>query len=295
LKRINGLAMRILDYGRMIKFSHSLFALPFALASFTFAVDTFSIPPDVWMRKLVWILFAMVSARSAAMGFNRLVDRHLDALNPRTRERELPAGLITPKAVTVFITASSIFFLFSAAMLNKVCFWLAFPVLTVLMGYSILKRYWAGTHFVLGLSLGIAPSGVWLAVTGGLNVVPILLSAAVGVWTAGFDILYAIQDVDFDRQYRVHSIPADVSIDKAIVISRICHAFMMLFLMILHLIYPAGWILWTGTGLISIFILYEHVLVYKSHDNIDKAFFNMNSMISLMYFGFVLLDCIFLP
>lgn len=294
MKRICGHAMRILDYGRMIKFSHSLFALPFAMASFTFAVDMFSIPPGVWLTKLLWILMAMVSARSAAMGFNRLADRRLDALNPRTRTRELPAGVISPGAVLVFVSVSALIFLFSAAMLNWICFWLAFPVLAILLGYSFLKRVWAGTHFVLGLSLGIAPSGVWLGLTGELHIIPILISAAVGVWTAGFDILYAIQDVDFDRQHGVHSIPADMGLQKALVISRLCHAFMVLFLVILHLLYPAGWILWTGTGIISIFIIYEHFLVYRSHDNIGKAFFNMNALISLLYFGFVLLDRIFL-
>lgn len=295
MKRICVPVMRILDYGRMIKFSHTLFALPFAMASFTFAVDMFSIPPDVWLIKLLWILIAMVSARSAAMGFNRLADRRLDALNPRTRTRELPTGVISPRAALVFVSVSALIFLFSAAMLNRICFWLAFPVLAILMGYSFLKRVWAGTHFVLGLSLGIAPSGVWLGLTGGLHITPILLSAAVGVWTAGFDILYAIQDVDFDRQHGVHSIPAAMSLHKAIVISRLCHASMVFLLVILHLLYPAGWILWTGTGIISIFIIYEHLLVYRSHDNIAKAFFNMNGMISLLYFGFVLLDRIFLP
>ncbi|MDD3806841.1 MAG: putative 4-hydroxybenzoate polyprenyltransferase [Candidatus Marinimicrobia bacterium] len=282
--------MKILDYGRMIKFSHSLFALPFALASFVLAVDFFEIPSKIWMIKLLWILVAMVSARSAAMGFNRIVDRHLDAMNPRTKDRELPKGVLRLSSVVLFVVLSALLFLFSAGMLNRLCFWLAFPVLAILLGYSYLKRVWAGTHFILGLSLAIAPSGVWLALTEKLTLIPILLSLAVMVWTAGFDILYAIQDVTFDRKHHLHSIPADMSVEKAIDISRLCHGLMVVFLILLHSILPAHWILWLGTCLIAFLIFYEHFLVFRSYKNINKAFFNMNSTISVMYFAFVLLD-----
>lgn len=286
--------MRILDYGRMIKFSHSLFALPFAMASFILAVETYSTSPHIWLKKLLWILIAMVSARSAAMGFNRIADRRMDALNPRTRNRELPQGTILTVSAGIFVFLSSLIFLFSSLMLNPLCFWLAFPVLGVLLGYSFLKRIWAGTHFVLGLSLGIAPSAVWLALSGRLDWMPVLLSASVAFWTAGFDILYALQDIHFDRKYKLHSIPADMSPDKAVLISRICHGLMLILLILLHVLLPAKWILWSGTGIITVLIVYEHILVYKSHKNINKAFFNMNGLISVMYFGFVLLDRIFL-
>jgi 4-hydroxybenzoate polyprenyltransferase len=286
--------MGIRDYGRMIKFSHSIFALPFAMASFVLAVNKYMLSWDIWLEKLLWILLAMVSARSAAMAFNRITDRKVDALNPRTKNREIPRGIVSLSSAFVFVILSSFIFLLSALMLNTLCFYLAFPVLGILLGYSILKRFWAGSHFILGLSLGIAPSGVWLALTGRLELIPVLLSLSVGFWTAGFDILYAIQDVAFDRQNQLHSLPADMGVPTAILFSRLSHGFMLILLVFLHVILPAGVILWVGTVVIAVFILYEHLLVFRSHENINKAFFNMNGLVSLFYFGFVLMDCIFL-
>lgn len=286
--------MRIFDYGRMIKFSHSVFALPFAAASLVFAIDHYNLTIDSQIAKLFWILAAMVSARSAAMGFNRVADRSLDAQNPRTREREIPTGIISVRSAALFVTLSSFLFLLSAYMLNFVCFILAFPVLFILMGYSYIKHFWSGSHFILGLSLGIAPSGAWLALTGRLNIIPVLLSCAVALWTAGFDILYSIQDIEFDIHSKLKSIPVRFGIQGAVFISRLCHGMMLVILMILNLFLPAGFILKAGLLMIVCIIFYEHLLISKGLGNIEKAFFTMNGYVSVIYFLFALTDRIFL-
>jgi len=286
--------MRIFDYGRMIKFSHSVFALPFAGASLIFAIDHYGLTIHSQVEKFFWILIAMVSARSAAMGFNRISDRTLDALNPRTRKREIPSGIIPVGSAILFVTLSAFIFIISAFMLNFLCFLLAFPVLVVLLGYSYVKRFWSGSHFILGLSLGIAPSGAWLALTGSLDIIPLLLSCAVALWTAGFDILYSIQDIDFDLNSKLRSVPVRFGIHRAILISRICHALMLAILVIINLLLPAGAILKSGLLLISFFIFYEHILISKGFENIDKAFFTMNGRVSVIYFLFALTDRIFL-
>lgn len=286
--------MRLLDYGRMIKFSHSVFALPFTGASLVFAYDHYYSTIHAPIVKFFWILVAMVSARSAAMGFNRIADRSMDAQNPRTREREIPKGIISVPSAALFVALSSFLFLFSAYMLNVVCFMLAFPVLFILLGYSYIKRFWSGSHFILGLSLGIAPSGAWLALTGRLDIYPVLLSCAVALWTAGFDILYAIQDFEFDIHVKLKSIPVRFGILGAVLISRLCHGMMLAILVVLNLLLPAGLILRAGLLIIASVIFYEHVLIAKSLGNIDKAFFTMNGYVSVIYFLFALTDRIFL-
>jgi 4-hydroxybenzoate polyprenyltransferase len=286
--------MRIFDYGRMIKFSHSVFALPFAGASLILAFDHYHLTLNDYYEKFIWLLIAMISARSAAMGFNRIVDRTLDSQNVRTRDREIPAGIISVRSAALFVSLSSLLFLLSAFMLNFICFILAFPVLFILLGYSYTKRFWAGSHFILGLSLGIAPSGVWLALMGRLDIFPVLLSGAVALWTAGFDILYSIQDIEFDKQLKLKSIPAVYGIQRSVLISRLCHGLMLTILIILNVLLPAGLILRAGLVIIAFIIFHEHRLVSKGLENIDKAFFTMNGQISVLYFLFVLTDRIFL-
>ncbi|MHB2149436.1 UbiA-like polyprenyltransferase [Calditrichota bacterium LG25] len=278
---------RIVEYGHMIKFSHSIFALPFALSSAILAND--AVP--LTMEKLLWIVVAMVSARSAAMGFNRLVDREYDAANPRTKNRHLPAGKIKAAEVAAFVLISSMVFVFSAYKLNMLCFALSPVALFVIFFYSYTKRFTAFSHYVLGVALGISPVGAWLAITGSFAPPPILLGLAVVFWVAGFDILYALQDYDFDRQYRLYSIPRLVGARKAMWIARFSHlvAFALLFslwiLLDLHFIYLLG--LTVIAGLLS----YEHALVEPDDlSRLDMAFFNMNGIISVIFFISILGD-----
>ena len=278
---------RIIDYGQMIKFSHSIFALPFALSAAILANDTAPLTAE----KLLWIVLAMVSARSAAMGFNRLIDRHYDAANPRTRMRHLPAGKIKSSEVATFVIVSSLIFIFASYQLNLLCFALSPVALFIIFFYSYTKRFTAFSHYVLGLALGISPVGAWLAITGAFALPPIILGLAVVFWVAGFDILYALQDYDFDRQYDLYSIPRLVGPARALWIARLSHtlAFALLFslwvLLNLHFIYVLGLIL--IAGLLS----YEHSLV-SPHDlsRLDMAFFNMNGVISVIFFLTILGD-----
>ncbi len=278
---------RIIDYGHMIKFSHSIFALPFALASAVLANDV----APLTLEKLGWIVVAMVSARSAAMGFNRLVDREYDAANPRTRMRHLPAGKLKVAEVAGFVFISAVIFIFAAFKLNHLCFVLSPVALFVVFFYSFTKRFTAFSHYVLGLALGISPVGAWLAITGAFAWPPILLGLAVVFWVAGFDILYALQDYEFDRQHQLHSIPRLLGPHKALWVARLSHvvAFGLLFslwiLLDLHFIYNFGLMLIAGL------LAYEHSLV-KPNDfsKLDMAFFNMNGVISVIFFVTILGD-----
>lgn len=278
---------RIIEYGHMIKFSHSVFALPFALSSAILAND---VVPLSW-EKLLWILVAMVSARSAAMGFNRLIDRHYDAANPRTKMRHLPAGKIQTWEVTVFVVLSALVFVWAAYRLNWICFALSPVALFVVFFYSYTKRFTALSHYVLGVALGISPVGAWLAITGSFAWPPILLGLAVVFWVAGFDILYALQDYEFDQQYELYSIPRLVGPVKALWISRFSHliAFGLLFslwvLLDLHFIYSMG------LAIIAGLLTYEHSLVSPDDlSKLDMAFFNMNGVISVIFFLTILGD-----
>ena len=206
-------------YGRMIKFSHSIFALPFALSGAALAAAQ----SGIGAVQLAWIVVAMVGARSAAMGFNRLVDRHIDADNPRTAQRELPIGQVSPASVSLLIVISSGALVVAAWQLNPLCLYLSPLVLAVLFFYSLTKRFTWASHLVLGLSLGGAPLGAWVAVTGGFAWTPIMLSMAVLTWVAGFDIIYSCQDRDYDVQVGLHSIPARFGLDGALRIARLLH------------------------------------------------------------------------
>ncbi|NOX88816.1 MAG: UbiA family prenyltransferase [Calditrichaeota bacterium] len=285
------LISQIIEYGRMIKFSHSIFALPFALSSAILANSRVPLT----LEKLLWIIVAMVSARSAAMGFNRFVDKDIDAANPRTQKRHLVTGKIKTSEVIAFVLFSSVVFVFASAQLNALCFALSPVALAVLFLYSYTKRFTALSHYILGLALGISPVGAWIAITGSFALPPIILGFAVVFWVAGFDILYSLQDYEFDRQAGLYSIPRTVGPTKALWIARISHlfAFLLLFslwiLLQLHFIYSFGLII--IAGLLS----YEHSLV-KADDfsKLDMAFFNMNGVISVIFFITILGDLLLL-
>ncbi len=270
----------------MIKFPHTIFALPFALTSAVIASN--GIPE---LKKLLWIIVAMVGARTGAMSFNRLVDMHIDAKNPRTKDRPLPRGLISKEAVIFYTLISFLILIFSAYMLNKLCFYLSPIAIIILAGYSLTKRFTHYSHIVLGLALSGAPLGAWIAIKGEVGTMPIVLSLAVLFWVAGFDILYALQDYEFDKKEGLHSIPVKFGLKKSIIISRVFHFLMILLLVYIYFLDSFGIIYIIGLAVISVLLVYEHSLV-KENDlsRLDLAFFNMNGYISVLFFIFTVVD-----
>jgi 4-hydroxybenzoate polyprenyltransferase len=264
----------------MIRFSHTVFALPFAFMGAILAAGGI---PSRWT--LWWILVAMVGARSGAMGMNRIADRRLDALNPRTRERALPSGQIGLGGAIVFVAAAFVVFLVAAWMLNPLCFALAPVAVLIVCGYSYTKRFTAGSHLILGLSLALAPIGAWIAVRGELGGPALVLGLGVLFWVAGFDILYAFQDVDFDRQAGLFSIPAWLGTAKGLMIAGIFHALTICCLALLIPLLRLGPIYGIGLLCAAGLLLYEHSLVHRHGlDKLDMAFFNVNGVLSIGMF-----------
>lgn len=270
----------------MIKWEHSIFALPFALCGAMLAADGF---PS--LRQLVWIIVAMVAARSAAMAFNRWADAAIDASNPRTSTRALPAGHLSPAFVVTFVVLSSLVFVIAAGQLNRLALLLSPIALAVLLLYSYTKRVTRWSHVVLGFALGIAPAAAWIAVRGSLDRRILLLTAAVTFWVAGFDVLYACQDFDFDRQAGLHSIPRYIGIRGALWVARGFHLAMVGFLVALLIVFGLGKLALAGVGVVIVLLLYEHSLV-KANDlsKLNAAFFTMNGVISVLFFVFVAAD-----
>lgn len=277
-------------YLELVRFSHTLFALPFALMALFLAT------PGEWprARTTAWILVCMVGARTAAMAYNRLVDRDVDALNPRTRNRHLPAGFVRVAEVVALVLGASAVFVLGAAALNPLAFALSPVVLVVLLGYSHLKRFTALCHFGLGVALGLAPLGVWIAVRGVIDAsawVPAMLGIAVLCWVSGFDILYACQDADFDRGAGLHSIPARFGIPRALWIARCLHMAMLVALVGLGVLAQLGPVYAIGVALTAALLAYEHRLV-RANDlsRIDVAFFTVNGCISLQLCAFTIAE-----
>jgi 4-hydroxybenzoate polyprenyltransferase len=272
----------------MIKFEHTIFALPFAFTGAVLAAD--GLPP--W-RTVFWIVVAMVGARSAAMGFNRWADRKIDAANPRTRTRALPMGLVSPAQVVLFIVVSSALLVFAAYMLNPLAFSLSPLALAVVFFYSYTKRFTYLSHAFLGLAISLAPVGSWVAVAGRIELPALVLGAAVLFWLVGFDVLYALQDVAFDRQAGLHSIPQRFGIRNALWISRASHAATIVMLVWLSFMLPLGCLYLIGVFIAAALLVYEHSLV-KENDlsKLNIAFFNMNGYLSVTVFAFTLLDAL---
>ena len=270
----------------MIKFEHSVFALPFALTGAMLAAR--GLPSA---RQLFWIVVAMVGARSAAMSFNRIADLRLDAANPRTTTRALPAGLLSVRFATVFTAASAGLLVLAADQLNPLCFGLSPLALALLFLYSYTKRFTWLTHLVLGLCLGMAPAAAWIAVRGSLDWPILLLSAAVALWVAGFDIIYACQDLVFDRQAGLFSLPQRLGIRRALQVSGLFHLLMLGLLASLATVQGLGWISLLGVAIVGALLAYEHHLI-KPHDlsRINAAFFTVNGYISVLFFLFWALD-----
>ena len=272
-------------YARMIKISHTLFAMPFALAA---AVLAWRIEGFQWLQLLL-IVLCMVFARSAAMGFNRVVDRDIDAKNPRTAVREIPAGSISVGAAWAFTAGSALLFALCAWALSPLCAALSPIVLVVICGYSLTKRFTALCHLFLGLALALAPSCAWIAITGGLSATPLVLSGIVGTWVAGFDIIYALQDADFDRDEGLHSIPSALGRKGALVVSALLHVLTLGGLLALPLTTELGWPYWPGVVLIAGILAYEHWIVRPDDlSRVNQAFFQLNGYVSLAFFAVVL-------
>jgi 4-hydroxybenzoate polyprenyltransferase len=267
----------------MIKWEHSIFALPFALCGAMLAAG--GIP--AW-HQLAWIVVAMVSARSAAMAFNRLADASIDAANPRTSVRALPAGLLTPSFVGAFVLISCAIFVLAASQLNRLTLMLSPVALAVVLIYSYSKRVTRWSHLLLGFALGIAPAAAWIAVRGSLDPRILLLTAAVTFWVGGFDVIYACQDYDFDRSHRLHSLPRHLGIHAALWVARFFHVVMLALLVTLVLVFGLGKLAVVGVIAVAALLAYEHWLV--RHDDLSKlnaAFFTMNGVISVVFFVFI--------
>lgn len=270
----------------MIKWEHSIFALPFALCGAMLAAG--GIPTT---HQLIWIVVAMVAARSAAMSFNRLADASIDAANPRTRTRALPAGVLTQNFVRNFVVISSAIFVFAAWQLNRLAFLLSPIALAILLLYSYTKRWTRWSHLVLGFALGIAPAAAWIAIRGSLDPRILLLTAAVTFWVAGFDVLYACQDFDFDQQACLHSLPRYYGIGNALWIARLFHLSMLFLLAALVWVFNLGALAFIGVAAVLALLAYEHSLISKDDlSKLNAAFFTMNGIISVIFFVFIALD-----
>lgn len=271
---------KIGDYMGLVKFAHTIFAMPFALMAFVFALKSTN-GEFSWLL-LLQIVGCMVFARNVAMGFNRWADRDIDGKNPRTTAREIPAGKISAKSALIFVVVNALLFVATSLSINTLTAILSPVALVVVMAYSYCKRFTSLAHLVLGLSLGIAPSAAYIAVTGTLTFAPCLLSLLVITWCGGFDIIYALQDVEFDREQGLHSIPVRFGVRGAIYISIALHAVSIVSQLLFALFCPQGWLLWIGEALFCGCILLEHILVTPTKQrNIGIAFGTLNGIASL--------------
>jgi 4-hydroxybenzoate polyprenyltransferase len=273
----------------MIKFSHTIFAFPFALMGATLAALANGQPPTA--AQIGWICLAMVGARNAAMGLNRIIDARIDAENPRTAGRQIPAGIISRGEAWIFVAGSTLLLLVVAWQLNPLCFYLSPLVLAFFILYAYCKRFTSLAHIVLGICLAGAPLGAWIALRSTVEWPIFALALAVLFWVAGFDIFYALQDLDFDRKKGLHSIPVRLGEKGAILLGKILHGLMVGLLLLLPQGLPLGMIYYAGIGVISLMIAWEHHLVKPGDlSKLDAAFFNMNGYISVTIFCFTLAD-----
>lgn len=280
---------KVKEYLSLIKFSHTVFALPFALIGFTLAV-VYEGQAFQW-HLFVKMLLCMVFARTAAMAFNRYLDRRFDALNPRTAQREIPAGVINPQQALLFTIINCILFVVTTYTINMLVFYLSFIALFVILFYSYTKRFTALCHIVLGIGLSLSPIGAYLAVTGYFKLLPLLFSFAVITWVSGFDIIYALQDEQFDKSQQLHSIPTALGTKNALLVSSILHILSAGFIIYAGISGSFHWIYWTGACIYIGLLFYQHTLV-KPHDlsKVNMAFANTNGIASIIFAGFTILS-----
>ncbi len=300
------------NYLSLIKFSHTVFAMPFALIGFFLAITRNQFPIGQWnlnqtigwgwditnfvfwqevLKKFILVILCMVFARSAAMAFNRYLDRKFDALNPRTAIREIPKGIITPQNALVFTIANCLLFIACTFFINRLCFYLSPVALAVVLGYSYTKRFTPLCHLILGLGLSLAPIGAYLAVTGQFHWLPILFSFAVLFWVSGFDIIYALQDVEFDQSQNLYSIPAAVGKTKALHISELLHLLSAVSVVVAGKLGNFGWLYWVGVIVFGGMLIYQHSIV-KPNDlrRVNIAFMTANGIASVVFAVFVITD-----
>ena len=278
---------KIATYFRLVKFSHTIFAMPFALMAFAYALWSTEAEFSWWL--LLQMVLCMVFARNVAMGFNRWADRKFDAENPRTANREIPSGQISPRKALAFVSINALLFIVTACTINTLTAILSPVALAVVMFYSYCKRFTSLAHLVLGLSLGIAPAGAYIAVTGTLTFAPCLLSLLVLTWCGGFDIIYALQDAEFDRARGLHSIPSRFSVATSLYISIALHCISIVALFAFANYLPQSWLLWCGIVLFSAILVTEHILVTpKKQRSIGIAFGTLNGLASLTLAVFVI-------
>lgn len=280
---------KIRDYFSLVKFSHTVFALPFALIGFSLGISTTD--HQFNLRLLLLILLCMVFARNAAMGFNRFADRRFDALNPRTSTREIPSGKINLRAAAIFVILNAILFVVAAGFINRLTLLLSPVALLVILGYSLTKRITWLCHFILGLGLSLAPIGAYISVTGKFNYISLIYSFIVITWVSGFDIIYALQDDEFDRDNRLHSIPSWAGRKGAIRISAAVHLITFILVIAAGIVSSHGFPFWTGAGIFSLLLLYQHIIV-KPNDisRVNLAFATTNGVASIMFAIFVICD-----
>ncbi len=279
---------KLKNYLSLVKFSHTIFALPFAFIGFTLAFA--SHPPEVnFATALVKMLLCMVFARSAAMSFNRYLDRKFDALNPRTAKREIPAGVIKPEHALAFTISNCVLFVVTTWFINPACFYLSFVALFVILFYSYTKRFTALCHIVLGVGLSLSPIGAYLSVTGKFDLIPVLFSFIVLTWVSGFDIIYALQDEEFDRSQQLHSIPAAIGVRNALSVSTILHVLSAVLVVVAGMLAHFSWLYWVGAAIYVGLLTYQHLLVKPSDlSKINIAFANTNGIASVIFGAFTI-------
>ncbi|MCU0472357.1 MAG: putative 4-hydroxybenzoate polyprenyltransferase [Bacteroidales bacterium] len=277
------------NYFSLVRFSHTVFAMPFALIGFSLAVSedehSFS------LKLLLLIILCMIFARNAAMGFNRLADNRFDALNPRTRTREMPSGKISTRAAVIFVIINSVLFIITTGFINRLTLFLSPVALLIILGYSLTKRITALCHYILGLGLSLAPIGAYISVTGTFALLPLIYSLIVITWVSGFDIIYALQDDDFDRTNQLHSLPSAAGRKRALTISVLVHMVTFISVLAAGFVDDSGLLFWTGVASFTSLLIYQHLIV--KHDDLSRvtlAFGTTNGIASIIFALFVILD-----
>ncbi len=281
------------NYLSLVRFSHTVFAMPFALIGFTLAISRDS--GKFSIRLLLLIILCMILARNAAMGFNRITDRKVDAMNPRTRNREIPSGKISSASASVFVAVNSLLFIIAAGLINRLTLILSPLALLIILGYSLTKRFTPLCHFILGLGLSLAPIGAYISVTGHFALLPLLYSFIVLTWVSGFDIIYSLMDDSFDRENRLYSIPSALGIRKAIMISVSVHLLTIILVIVAGSAGKGQFLFWTGALIFISLLIYQHLIVKQDDlSRVNLAFGTTNGIASIVFAVFVILDLVFL-
>ena len=285
----------VLNYLSLVKFAHTIFAMPFALIGFFYGLETVNYGIDrPWWKLLSLVILCMIFARSAAMAFNRWLDAEYDAKNPRTSIREIPGGVISKRNAMLFVVFNCIAFIITTYFINALCLVLAPVALFVILFYSYTKRFTSLCHLVLGLGLSLAPIGAYISVTGQFALVPVLFSLSVLFWVSGFDIIYALQDEEFDKENNLRSIPSWLGANKALHVSEYLHFLSTVSIFIAGIIGHFSWLYWTGVAAFAFFLIYQHTLIKpKDLSKVNRAFFSSNGIASVAFCLFVLLDIFF--